>query len=84
VASKKTSLASRSEKKMLKEFGKKVKALRLKKKLTVYDLTGDDMPIKTRQHWQLIERGQKNINITTLFRVSNTLGIAATELIKGL
>lgn len=54
---------SPSEKRLLKEFGGRVKRFREQQKKSVYDVTGDDMPIKTRQHWQMIENGKKNIQL---------------------
>jgi len=68
------------DKKILKTFGNRVRALRIKKDQSVYDLTGEDMPIKTRQHWQLIENGQKNINLTTVYKVARTLGVDIRQL----
>jgi len=68
----------------LKAFGARLQEIREKKALTVYDLTGDDMPIRSRQHWQRIEAGQKNINLTTVFKIAQTLGLRAEELFRGL
>ena len=78
------SILSNADKKLLKTFGSRVRQFREKKNQTVYDLTGDDMPIKSRQHWQSIENGQKNINITTVFKVAKSLGVSAEDLIKNL
>lgn len=64
-----------SEIKSLKAFGNRVRDLRLKSGQTVYDLTGEDMPIKSRQHWQAIENGRKNINLTTILKIARTLGV---------
>lgn len=68
--------------KLLKNFGERVRQIRNSKKLTVYDVTGDDMPIKTRQHWQDIENGKKNINFTTFFKVADSLEIKPEDLLK--
>lgn len=64
----------------LKAFGERVKELRSKKNLTIYDVTGSDMPIKSRQHWGRIERGEKNINLTTIYKVAATLEISPDKL----
>jgi transcriptional regulator with XRE-family HTH domain len=77
-------LTKPGEKKVLAAFGQKVREIRDKKKLSVYDVTGDDMPIRSRQHWQAIESGEKNINLMTLFRIAETLEVKPEELIKGL
>lgn len=78
------SILSNADKKLLKAFGSRVRQIREKKNQTVYDLTGDDMPIKSRQHWQQIENGQKNINITTVFKIAKSLGVQAEDLLKSL
>jgi transcriptional regulator with XRE-family HTH domain len=72
------------ERKLLKSFGRRVAALRERKALSVYDLTGDDMPIKSRQHWQAIEAGRKHVNLTTVFKVAHCLGVRPEELVAGL
>lgn len=78
-----TALISQADKKILRAFGERVRDLRERKKLTVYDVTGDDMPIKSRQHWQRIEAGQKNVNLTTVFKVARSLEIGADVLMRG-
>jgi len=80
----KSSKLSGLEKKLLLRLGKNIRDTRMTKKLTVYDLTGEDMPIKSRQHWQRIENGEKNINLTTLFKIAKTLKVRAVELIEGI
>lgn len=77
-------LISQSDRKTLASFGDRVKTLREKKGLTVYDITGEDMPIKSRQHWQRIENGQKNVNLTTVFKMAQTLNVKIEDLFKGL
>ena len=77
-------LISQADKKILKGLGNRVREARERKKLSVYDITGEDMPIKSRQHWQAIENGQKNVNITTAFKVARTLEIGVDELLKGI
>ncbi len=73
-------LLSHLDKKLLRAFGKAVSKIRIAKKLTVYDLTGDDMPIKSRQHWQRIELGKKNINLTTVYKVASSLGVSVERI----
>lgn len=72
------------DRQVLKAFGSRVREIREQKKLSVYDTTGDDMPIRSRQHWQSIENGKKNINLTTIFKVARSLHVKAEELIKNL
>lgn len=70
------------EKKLLKAFGTRVREIRDRKKQSVYDLTGDDMPIANRQHWQMIENGKKNIQLVTVFKIAEALEIEPAELFK--
>lgn len=77
-------LVSQADKKLLRAFGERVREVRERKELTVYDLTGDDMPIRSRQHWQRIEAGRKNINLTTVFKVAKCLEVRPEDLVKGL
>lgn len=73
---------AQADRKLLKAFGNRVKQIREGKKRTVYDVTGDDMPVKTRQHWQMIENGKKNIQLTTIARIADSLEIEPAELFK--
>jgi hypothetical protein len=77
-------LLSHLDRRVLRAFGRAVAAIRIAKELSVYDLTGDDMPIKSRQHWQKIESGQKNINLTTVFKVASTLQVTVEKLFIGI
>lgn len=79
-----SSLVSPAERRTLKAFGNRVREIREKKKLSVYDVTGEDMAIKTRQHWQAIENGRKNINLTTAFKVARTLDLGIDDLLSGI
>ncbi len=84
LANKKSNTLSIADKKILKAVGSKIRQIREKKNQSVYDITGDDLLIKSRQHWQSIENGQKNINVTTIFKIAKTLGVKAEDLIKDL
>lgn len=78
------SLVSQADKRTLKFVGNRIREIREKRKLSVYDVTGEDMAIKTRQHWQAIENGYKNINLTTVFKVARTLEVGVDELLRGI
>ena len=78
------SILSNADKKLLKLFGSRIRQIREKKNLTVYDITGDDMPVKSRQHWQSIENGNKNINVTTVFKIAKSLDVYVEDLLKNL
>ncbi len=79
-----TKLITNHDEKLLKKLGANIKKIRERKGLSVYDVTGDDMEIKSRQHWQKIENGQKNINFSTLMKISRTLNITADKLLKNI
>ena len=79
-----TSLVSNNDKKLLMVLGKRIREIREKKKLTVYDVTGEDLLIKSRQHWQKIEAGQLSLTFITLYKIAQSLDINPTELLKGL
>lgn len=42
------------------------------------------MPIKSRQHWQRIENGQKNVNVTTVIKIAKSLKVTAEDLFKAI
>ena len=73
---------SLEDKKMLKKFGASIKSLREKRNLSVYDITGDDMMIRSRQHWHAIEAGLKNINLTTAIKIARTLKVPLNKLLE--
>ncbi len=75
---------SKADKQILTTLGDRIRRIREKKKMSVYDVTGEDMAIKSRQHWQSIENGVKNINLVTIFKIAQTLDVKAEDLIKGI
>jgi transcriptional regulator with XRE-family HTH domain len=79
-----TSLLSTNDKKILKSLGEKIREIREKKKLTVYDVTGEDLLIKSRQHWQKIEAGQLSLTFVTFYKIAMSLDIRPNELLKKL
>lgn len=74
-------LLTPADKKALKKLGEQINEIRTKKKLTIYDVTGDDMPIKSRQHWQKIEAGQLSLTFVTFLKIADTLKIDAQDLL---
>lgn len=70
------------EKKKLKKLGEIVRAEREKQGLTLYGV--EDRGYNHYQHWQAVERGDKNITFTTLLSICEILGKSPTELLKGL
>ena len=79
-----TKLISKADEKLLKKLGVNIRKARESKGLTVYDVTGEDMEIKSRQHWQKIENGQKNINFSTLMKIARTLELGADKLLRNI
>lgn len=74
-------LVTAADKKALKRLGEQINELRTKKKLTVYEVTGDDMPIKSRQHWQKIEAGQLSLTFVTFLKIAETLKVDPQDLL---
>jgi len=79
-----TTLISAQDKKLLKALGDRIREIRNKKKLSVYDVTGEDLPIKSRQHWQKIEAGQLSLTFITLNRIAQSLDVPLNDLVKNL
>lgn len=77
-----TSLITAADKKILLKLGRRIKEVRESKGLTVYDVTGEDMPIKSRQHWQKIEAGQLSLTFVTFWKISQSLETHPSELTK--
>lgn len=77
-------LISAQDRKLLKALGDRIREIRNKKKLSVYDVTGEDLPIKSRQHWQKIEAGQLSLTFITLNKIAQALDVSPSELLKGL
>lgn len=76
-----TKLITTADKKALKKLGEHISELRTKKKLTIYEVTGDDMPIKSRQHWQKIEAGQLSLTFVTFLKIAETLKVDPQDLL---
>lgn len=76
-----TTLVSTQDKKLLKALGTRIREIRDKKKLSVYDVTGEDLPIKSRQHWQRIEAGQLSLTFITLSKIAQSLDVPLSGLV---
>lgn len=68
------------ERKKLKKLGQIIRAEREKQKLTLYGV--EDRGYSFYQHWQAVERGEKNIAFTTLLSICEVLGKSPSELLK--
>lgn len=79
-----TTLISAKDRKLLKELGNRIREIRNKKKLSVYDVTGEDLSIKSRQHWQKIEAGQLSLTFITLSKIAESLDVPISDLVKNL
>jgi transcriptional regulator with XRE-family HTH domain len=68
------------DKKLLKNFGIRLRELRLKKDLSQEVLAYEaDIPISQIGR---IERGEVNATLSTLKKIANALGISLSELVK--
>ncbi len=75
-------LISAKDRRLLKQFGLLVRQKREKRNWTLYDVTGEDLGVKSREHWQKIEAGKKNINLATFFKICRTLETHPSILLK--
>ena len=80
--SKGTVLTSAQDRKYLTKLGKRVKAERISRGWTLHQTEDHGYP--NWSHWQYIENGKKNINFTTLIKISKTLKISLSELLDGI
>ncbi|OFZ30096.1 MAG: hypothetical protein A2622_09595 [Bdellovibrionales bacterium RIFCSPHIGHO2_01_FULL_40_29] len=79
-----TTLVSAQDRKLLKALGNRIREIRNKKKLSVYDVTGEDLPIRSRQHWQKIEAGQLSLTFITLYKIAQSLDVPVNDLVKSI
>ncbi|AHI06542.1 hypothetical protein BDW_10210 [Bdellovibrio bacteriovorus W] len=79
-----TSLITTADKKVLLKLGRTIKEVRESKGLSVYDVTGEDMPIKSRQHWQKIEAGQLSLTFVTFLKITKTLNQSPSSILENL
>lgn len=79
-----TALISKDDRKLLVELGSRIRELREAKGKDVYDVTGEDMLIKSRQHWQKIEAGQLSLTFVTFMKIVASLECTPSDLLKGL
>lgn len=79
-----TSLITAADKKLLVKLGRKIKNVREAKGFTVYDVTGEDMPIRSRQHWQKIEAGQLSLTFVTFLKIAKTLNQSPASILENL
>jgi transcriptional regulator with XRE-family HTH domain len=70
------------ERLLLIEFGKKVREERLKRKLTQEGLA--KIAGVHRTYIGMIERGEKNLTLTNLLRISKALNLKTSKLLEGL
>ena len=79
-----TTLLTAKDRKVLKAIGQRIQEIRLNKRFTVYDVTGDDLLIKSRQHWQKIEAGQLSLTFVTFYKIALSLEVEPAELLAGI
>ena len=59
------------ERKLLKEFGRIMRAEREAQELTLYDIESRGYP--SWQHWQKLEDGLRDFRLTTVMKISKVL-----------
>ena len=68
------------ERKKLKKLGQTIRAEREKQNLTLYGV--EDRGYSFYQHWQAVEKGEKNVTFTTLLSMCEILRKHPSELLK--
>jgi transcriptional regulator with XRE-family HTH domain len=66
----------------LKQFGLRIKKLRLEKHLSQEELA--ELAKVHRTYIGMVERGEKNVTLTTITKLSKALDITVYDLFKGL
>ncbi|MFN9791127.1 MAG: helix-turn-helix domain-containing protein [Holosporales bacterium] len=69
------------DKTILIRFGQKIRQLRHEKSLSQEELA--DLAGVHRTYIGMIERGEKNVTIVTMLRLSEALGLRVSDLTKG-
>ncbi len=73
-------MKTKSDEVLLKKLGKRIRALRLEKGWTLEETEERGYP--SWRHLQKVEAGEKNINFTTLYKISKVLNYSPAELLK--
>lgn len=73
-------MKSESDKRLLLEFGNRIKAIRLIKGISQEELAS--IAGVHRTYVGMIERGEKNITLITMKRFSEALGVHVAELVS--
>ncbi|MBI2522734.1 MAG: helix-turn-helix transcriptional regulator [Bdellovibrio sp.] len=73
---------SAEERKFLKEFGRLIRTEREEQGLTLYGI--EDRGYPSWQHWQKLENGLRDLQLTTLVKLSKVLGKQPYELMRKL
>jgi transcriptional regulator with XRE-family HTH domain len=71
----------KTEKKVLKEIGEKLKMLRIKKGYTSYESFAIDNDLSRMQYWR-IEKGITNITIRSLLRILEIHKVSLDDFFK--
>ena len=75
-------IIKRSEWQAIKKIGTNIKELRTKKNWTLESV--EERGYRSWKHWQSIEAGQRNINMTTLLRIAKVLKVKPERLLSNL
>ena len=70
------------ERKKLKSLARIIRAERERQGLTLFQIEERGYPFY--QHWQAVEKGDKNITFTTLLSICEVLGKTPSQLLKDL
>ena len=76
-------MITNTERSKLKKLGTAIRKKRQEKGWKLEDVESKGYK-GSWQHWREIETGMKNVNFTTLLRVSKVLGVAPMELLENI
>ena len=71
-----------NEVRKLKKLGMIVRAERERQKLTLYGVEDRGYPFY--QHWQAVERGERDVTFITILRICSVLGTTPSALLEDL
>ncbi len=72
----------RSEWQSIQKIGSNIKKLREKRNWTLESV--EDRGYRSWKHWQAIEAGKRNVNVTTILRIAKVLKVKPEQLFSKL
>jgi len=73
-------LSKKEEQEIINDIGKKIRTLRIEKGLSQFQLNVDSELSKNQIG--RIERGERNVKITTLYKIAKALEVSITDILS--